>query len=220
MEKKEKGFLYQMAIEVIVIFIGITLALLIDSYKERQQSISEVKNHFSLISNEFSKDLIKLKEIKKSAYKKMQTADSLCYYLENGNHILFNNHFKKFEFIQIEKYYPRIDEINLVLNSSSFTSIYNKEIFSDLNNLKTDSRIFMMFQENEVQLINELKNEFIYENLNYKTKTIKISSIKNKNYILNKLEEYVNILSAKSITASSLMEGYSICIEDVKKTIN
>lgn len=220
MEKKEKGFLYQMAIEVIVIFIGITLALLIDNYKEHQQSIEEIKNHFSLISNEFSKDVIKLKDIKKSAYKKMQTVDSLSYYLDHGNEILFNKHFREFQFIQIEKYYPRIDEINLVLNLSSFTSIYDKEIFSDLNNLKTDSRVFSMFQENEVQLINELKNEFIYENLNYKTKTIKISSIKNKNYILNKLEEYVNILSAKSITASTIMEGYTICVEDVKKIIN
>jgi hypothetical protein len=218
--KKEKSFLHHITIEIIVIFIGISLALLIDNFKDNINNRLETKSHFNLISKEFSKDILELTELEKKSYQRKQTLDSLCYYLEKKNDLLFNQHIMNLGSIRTKNYFPRLDEINFILNSSSFASIYNEKIFNDLNNLKSDCFTYLMLEENENQLLYELKNEFIYENLDYQTKRIKTSTLKNKNFILNKLSECDEITYSKSVVIGSILAGYSICIEDVNEIVN
>lgn len=214
MKKKEKGFLYQMALEIIVIFIGITLALLIDSFKDRRQTIAEVKNHFNLILTEFSKDSLELNEIHVIIKSQINSIDQLCKFILNDNIKSFNEQMENFGGIRL--YNPRTDEINLILNSSSYSQIYNEKIFSDLNNLKSDCKNFNFIQNHEYKIINEINDVFIFPNRDYKTKIIDLKKIINKNYFLNKLQEYKDILRFKKVVIESILLGSKQCINDVR----
>ncbi|WP_343632618.1 hypothetical protein [Fluviicola sp.] len=215
--KKENNFLVQIIIEIVAIFIGITLALIIDQFKENRQTISEVKSHFNLIINELSKDSLELQIIESKLQKQINDIDLLCLALKNEDNSSFNEQLTNLKPVEI--YNPRTDEINFILNSSSFSQIYNDSIFSHLNNLKSDCKNFDFIQKHEYQLIKELKDQFILPYLDYNTQLIDIKMIRDKNYFLNKLQEYSGLIDLKKAMIGVMKTGSTQCIEDMKSVI-
>ena len=215
--KKENSFILQIIIEIVAIFIGITLALIIDQFKENSQSISETKSHFNLIINELSKDSKELNDIENLLEEQKHQIDLLSFSLQDQKNSLFNKQLVLFEAIHI--YNTRIDEVNLILNSSSFSKIYNDTIFGYLNNLKYDCKTFDFIQKHEYQLIKELKDQFILPYLDYDTQLIDTKRITNKNLFLNKLKEYRDLIKEKNRVLGSMITSTKQCIDDMKYII-
>ncbi len=218
MEKKGKGFLYEITIEIIAIFIGITLALFIDNFKDERQSIAEVKKHFNLILTEFSKDSVELQEIDSLLNLQIEKTNLLLIHLNNNDSKSFNQYLDHFGEARI--YNPRIDEINLVLNSSSYSQIYNDSIFSRLNDLKSDCKTLIFIQENECQIITKLRDNFIFPYWSPKSQSIDLTQIGNKNHFFNQLNEYKNILEAKKDFIGSILFGSQQSVENIKEIMN
>lgn len=218
MEKKEKGFFYQITIEIIAIFIGITLALLIDNFKDNRQSIAEVKNHFNLILTEFSKDSLELQEIDSLIEVQINKIDHLLIHLKSNDSKSFNQYLDHFGEARI--YNPRIDEINLILNSSSYSQIYNDSIFSGLNDLKSDCRTLIFIQEKEYQTITKLQDHFIFPYWDIESQFIDLTKISNQNAFFNQLVEYNNLLRSKKALIGSILFGSQQSVEKIKEIID
>ena len=110
--------------------------------------------------------------------------------------------------------------IKLLLNSSSYSQIYNESIFSQLNDLKSDCKTLIFIQEKECQIILKLQDNFIFPYWGMKSQSVDLRQIDNKILFFNQLNEYKNILMAKKNLIGSLLFGSQQSVEKINGIIN
>lgn len=110
--------------------------------------------------------------------------------------------------------------IKLLLNSSSYSQIYNESIFSQLNDLKSDCKTLIFIQEKECQIILKLQDNFIFPYWGMKSQSVDLRQIDNKILFFNQLNEYKNILIAKKNLIGSLLFGSQQSVEKINGIIN
>lgn len=204
-------------IEIVAVFIGITLAFFIDNYRQEKGKFEITKKYYSLLNQELSNDSaymnIGLEEMKFQ----IEHIDSFIYGAENGNVEIMNQQILAID-VEI-KSNNKMAIANTLLESNAFNELYDTLIFSDLNTLRTIQENFNEINNRiEVEKL-KLDDRYFNKIYNYSSKTFDVNSIEDKNQFLNELIRFKKLLEERKMYQMSLIDMTKKLLVEVKSYV-
>lgn|SRR5574343_195609 len=204
-------------IEIVAVFIGITLAFFIDNYRQEKGKFEITKKYYSLLNQELSNDSaymsIGLEEMKFQ----IEHIDSFIDGAENGNVEIMNQQLLGID-VEI-KSNNKMAIANTLLESNAFNELYDTLIFSDLNTLRTTQENFNEINNRiEVEKL-KLDDRYFNKIYNYSAKAFDVNLIDDKNQFLNELVRFKNLLEERKMYQMSLIDMTKKLLVEVKKYV-
>ncbi len=204
-------------IEIVAVFIGITLAFFIDNYRHEKDKFEITKKYYSLLNQELSNDsaymALGLEEMKFQ----IEHIDTFIYGAENGSVEIMNQQLLGID-VEI-KSNNKMAIANTLLESNAFNELYDTLIFSDLNTLRTIQENFNKINNRiEVEKL-KLDDRYFNKIYNYSSKTFDVNSIEDKNQFLNELIRFKKLLEERKMYQMSLIDMTKKLLVEVKSYV-
>jgi hypothetical protein len=208
-----KKLSYDLLIEIVAIFIGISIALYLNDKNDKKEREEISIKYFSLLRQELAKDTAFVDEVSKDIANQINELDL---YLSDPSvtQIQILN--------SIEKSYMipnRGGLLTSVESSNSFNSIYETTIFNVLNNTITDSELLNDIEINLEHSQHELLTLFIYPNRDMKGGISNVE-ILSGNLFLNELNRFIERLRTKYASLISINRNYKLLLNDISSRLD
>lgn len=197
-----KQITYDLFVEILAIFIGVFVAFYIDDIKDENQRNENVAKYFGMLKSELKKDVSTLQQNQKIIKSEYNLTRNLIIKLEKNQTSIIHDELNKFG--KIDLFFPKEDMIETIIKSPDFVSIYDENVFSELNDLKYDCKIYDLLANKQFEMRDKILDQLITKE--------KIQTT------LEYLKLYKELLGNKLLLNGSLITGYLDCIKTITES--
>ncbi len=200
-----KRNLIKISIEIFAVFIGITLAFFIEDYRETKKQRNTIITYFDLLDKELSSDTVFLTAEQSCAFNQLSAVDSLQFYLIQNDLESASQHLSYLDSNTL--YDSKAPYVEILLNSNSFSEIYDTVIFSELNSLLLMQKQFDQINELVHEQLQKLNSNFIFKIRDFTSGRLNFDSPFQRNEFLNNLQLFKSMLLARYFTMYAMREN-------------
>lgn len=210
--KERNRFLFYLIPELIAVFVGVALALLVDSKRTEIKSIEGKRNYFSLVKFDLQSEFEPINDLTGNLDLRIKGIDEIIESFDSVE-VFQANLIEETNYYTISK-----PSLTAVLTSTSFIDIYDTLLFNELTKNLSDR---LLLEQNQKDLTREqsfLLNNFIYKSMDSNTSEFVIIDDDSVRVELkNHLIRFRDLLLMRSLALKSLSMGNYKVIERINK---